>query len=215
MKKIFYGFSIFVILLVYFSKAVFAATVNFDKTSITTQSGASFSLQVNIDAGSDEIRSTDIYLNFDSGYLQVESVNEGSFFPTVTSDTSTAGQVYLAGMVDDPAVTKTGSGTLATVNFKALKDGSTTISLNCSSSKIVKADIDATNILNCSQTVSVDVTIGSGSSGSSSSGDSSTSTNSNLPSSLPRTGIFENLQKAAKPGLIFLLIGGLLRIILL
>ncbi len=208
MRKFFYEITIisfFVFFLPFFTKGILAATINFDKTNISVDAEQSFSLQVNIDAGSDEIRSTDIYLNYDSNYIQAESVTEGNYFPTVTSDTSTPGQVYIAAMVDDPAVTKTGSGTVATINFKAVKDGTTNITLNCSSSKIIKADINATNILTCTQAVSLQVTIGGGGGG---------EVLTPTPSVLPKTGIFENLQKVAKPGIIFLIVGAFLRILL-
>ncbi len=212
MRRFFYGFDILLLIgLFLFSlpQMILAATINFDKTSVTVQSGASFSLQVNVDAGSDEIRSTDIYLKYDGSYLQVESVSEGSFFPTVTSDTATAGQIYIAGMVDDPAVTKTGSGTVATVNFKAVKDGSTTISFDCQNSKIIKADIDATNILTCNQGLTVSISIGEGTNNS----NSQTNNNSSI-TELPKSGVFENVIKFGMPGLMLFIVGGALRLIL-
>lgn len=193
---------------------IYAGTINFDKSNVNVNSGESFTLELNVDPGSDEIRSVDIYLSYDKDYLQVEAINEGDYFPTVTSDTSTAGQVYIAGMVDDPAVTKTGTGKVATVNFKAIKNGSTTITLNCERSKIIKADIDATNILECPQTPpSVNVTIGGG--GSSGNTYVTPTPTPKLPSSLPKSGVFDNIEKALKPGFLFLVLGIVLKLIIL
>ncbi|GIW64703.1 MAG: hypothetical protein KatS3mg092_0636 [Patescibacteria group bacterium] len=226
MKKIFYEITIIFFFLFFLpflrEGIVFAAIINFDKTNISVNNNEIFSLQVNIDVGNDEVRSTDIYLNYDANYLQVESVSNGGFFPTVIKETSTDNQIYIAGMVDDPGVTKTGSGTIATINFKTKNSGSTTISLNCSSSKIVKADIDTTNILDCGQNPSISISVKEDNTNNTNNTNNTSNNNaesSNLiyptptNSTLPKTGIFENVVKFSIPGVILLLIGGLLRLV--
>jgi hypothetical protein len=187
---------------------VSAASLKFDKTSASIDVGGTLSLSIIVDAGGEEISSTDIYVTYDASLIEAQVVNNGSFFPTVTNNI-TPGRVYIAGMVDDPASSKTGSGTVATVNFKGLKDGSVTISFDCNTSKIVKSDINATNILQCSSSDRVVVSVGSGGSS------DPTPTPISQQKDLPKSGIFDNLINLAIPGGILFLIGSGLKLLIL
>jgi len=191
-----------------------AANFSFDKSSYSVGVGQTVQIQVNIDTGGEQVNGADAYINYDSSFLSVEDVSAGSFFPTVTNDTETAGKVYIAGLVDDPASPKTGSGTLATITFKGLKDGMVNLTFDCNNSKIVKGDTNATNILQCSSDYKAVIFIGSGSGGGSSNS-SSNSSNNNQPQTLPKSGIFENLINFAIPGAILFLIGGGLKLFIL
>jgi hypothetical protein len=200
-----------------------AATFSFDKSSYSVGVGQTVQVQVNIDTGGEQINGADAYINYDNSFLSVENITAGSFFPTVTNETGTAGRIYIAAFVDDPASSKTGSGTLATITFKGLKDGTANLSFDCNNSKIVKSDANATNILQCSSDYKAAISVGSGSGGSSSisssnsssSSDESNSSNNNQPQTLPKSGIFENLINFAIPGAILFLIGGGLKLFIL
>ena len=208
---------LFLILIFFFLPSflvVEAANFSFDKSSYSVGVGQTVQIQVNIDTGGEQVNGADAYINYDSSFLSVEDVSAGSFFPTVTNDTETAGKVYIAGLVDDPASPKTGSGTLATITFKGLKDGTVNLIFDCNNSKIVKGDTNATNILQCSSDYKAVIFIGSGSGGGSSNS-SSNSSNNNQPQTLPKSGIFENLINFAIPGTILFLIGGGLKLFIL
>ena len=137
-----------------------AASLKFDKTTATTTNGGTFQISVTVDPAGDNLSSTDVYVTFDSTLLKANSVAAGSLFPTVTNDISTSGKVYIAGMVNDPATSVSTSGTLATITFQGLKDGSGTLAFDCATSKIIKNDINATNVINCSQNGTSSVTVG-------------------------------------------------------
>lgn len=184
--------------------SVWAASFGFDQTTVTVQPGGTFSLKVTVDAGSDELSSVDAYVSYDSSLLTADSVADGTFFPTVTNDTTTKGKVYIAGMVDDPATSKKGTGTLATITFKGAADGAATVSYDCSSSKIIKNDINATNVLECTKNGKAAITIGSG----------AVSTPYPTPSALPKSGVFENVIKFAVPGAVLLFLGAAVRLLL-
>jgi len=192
---------------VFFS--VEAASLKIDPNAVSSSAGNNFDVKVILDPGSDAIYSTDIYLTYDQSLLKVVSVKAENLFPTVTHDESTSGKVYIAAMVNDPTSSISSSGTVATITFQGLKDGSGNLSFDCSNSKVIKNDANATNVLNCSQNVSSSVTIGNGSNTSSNNNNSST----NL-TSLPQTGIFENVVKFAIPGIILLFLGSALRFII-
>lgn len=203
---------------------VYAGNLKFDKTSVSISEGDTFEIQVVVDAGSDEIVSTDAYINFDSNILEAVSVANGTFFPTVFNELSSPGQAYIAGIVDDPATSKTGTGTIATITFKALTSGSTTLVYDCQqgeneTSKIIKNDFDATNVIVCSENGSASVTAGTGGTGGTddSTDDSATdddTTGTGGTDELPQSGIFDNILKYATPGILLVVLGIALKFIL-
>lgn len=203
-KIIFYFFFIFFVF-PYFFGFVKAASFNFDKTTVTVNSGESFQINVNLDPGSDKIYSADIYINYDAGLLKPTAVSAGSLFPTVSNDLSTSGKIYIAAMVNDPTAAISTSGTVATITFQALKDGSSSLSFDCNLSKIIKDDANASNVLNCSANNSSTITIGT---------TGPINNSSEIPTELPKTGILENVLKFAFPGIVFLILGGALRLVL-
>jgi len=225
MKKILSSLFAIIVFLVFGPavSGVEAAYLRFDSTSSSAANGATFQIGVVLEPGSDGINSTDVFVTYDSTLLQATTVTAGSLFPTVSNDISTSGTVYIAGLVNDPANSVTSAGTVATITFKGLKEGTGTLSFNCDSSKIVKNDLNATNVISCSQNGTSAVTIGSGSGSdssatptpttSSSSGDTSGSTGSST-TELPRSGIFDNMVKLAVPGTILLFLGLGLRLVL-
>jgi hypothetical protein len=195
-----------------------AATLQFDPTTVNTQADQTFEVKINVDAGSDQITSIDAYVLYDSNVLELSSVNDGTFFNTVSKDISQSGKAYIAGMVDDPATSKTGSGTLATIVFRAKSNGSATLTFNCTQglttdSNITKNDLNATDLIQCDANGKSVITVGTGSS-SRTSQPTSTPSSSSSSSQLPKTGIFDNVLKYSIPGVILLLIGTATKIIL-
>ncbi len=196
----------FVVLLLKLPKATNAAYLKFDKDTLEVSSGETFTVDVIVDAGTDAIVSTDAYVKYDPSVLSVESINDGSFFDTVVS-TKNSDNVYIAGMLSDVGDSKTGSGTVATITFKALSDSGTTLSYICDpnstpTSKIIKNDTNATDVIVCSQ----NKTLAINSSGANA---NTTANNSPTPTSntLPKTGFLDNLLKLSTGGLVLLFIG--------
>ncbi len=189
-------------------KLSWAASLKFDKGTVSVSNGGTFQIAVTVDPSPDNVSSTDVYITYDATALKPTTVTAGSLFPTVTNDISTSGKVYIAGLVNDAASSISTSGTLATITFQALKEATVTLSFDCNSSKVVKNDINATNVLNCSQNGSSTVTIGAGSSS------GATATPAPTSGTLPVSGVFDNVVKFAVPGMILLLMGSILRFVL-
>lgn len=198
-----------------------AAYFKFDKSSISVSAGDTFDIAVIVDAGTDQVQSSDIYVTFDSSALTAQTVTPGTYFPSVLK-TISAGQVYIAGVPQQQNQPVTGSGTVATINFKATK--AATLSFDCDNSTIVKYDPNSPNILVCSQNQGATVSVGGQSpvatstptptTAGSSSNNSNSSTTQPTPSVLPTTGFFDNTLRIAVPGLILLSIGLLARFVL-
>lgn len=186
-----------------------AAFLDFDKQTVSVSPESAFEIQVVVDPGSEQISSIDGYVTYDPSLLEAQAVTQLDYFPTVINNIA-SGKIYIAGLVDNSDSYKTGSGSVATITFKALTLGSGTLSYDCQegaydSSKVIKNDIDATNIIDCSQNGTASVTV---------EGSPQTTVQTATTSALPKTGIFENVSKIAVPGVILLMLGGVLRIIL-
>ena len=210
MKTKVFFVEVFLLLLFLFilPKGLEAAYLKLEPETVSTNANETFTINVDIDTENEEVNSADVYITYDANLLEAQQVAAGSFFPTVTNDIA-SGRLYIAGLVEDPASSKKGTGTIATVTFKALKDGFATLSIDCSSSKIVKADVNATNILECSKNGSSQVTIGSGTTtdNNSSASNNQSSTDNSNSQSLPKTGFLDNLVNVGLPGLILLTFG--------
>lgn len=199
-----YLVAVFVVTLVFFvwTGKTQAATLKFDKPTVSVDPGKTFDLQIVVDAGSDQILGVDSYVVYDPQYFEPQNVTNGTFFPIVYNNTF-SGKVYIAGLVSDPATFKTGSGTLATITFKAVKNASANITFLCSdgseTSKILKNDAQATNVIQCANNGLSSVTIGSG----------GTNTGGITPtiSTLPRTGYMDSINKYSVAGAMLLLLG--------
>src|SRR3989344_2687178 len=211
-KKIVLQMVISLVVILLYPKLVAAGFLEFSKPVV----------DVNIDAESDQVLSTDIRIIYDPKLLQVVDVKEGNYFPSVPKkDFSQSGKIYIAALVENPGDYQSGVGTVATITFKALANGIGTLTYVCEDrqtaqdSNIAKNDLNATDVIACSQNGDSDIKIGSGSTGTGSgtSGSSST-TRTSSPSSLPKSGIVDDFFKVAIPGIFLLAIGVGIRLLL-
>ncbi|MBI3620272.1 hypothetical protein HY214_03980 [Candidatus Roizmanbacteria bacterium] len=215
----------------FFVRASEAASLNFSQTSFTINVGDTMTVDAKVDAGTDKVSSANVYVTYDSTVLEATSVTDGSFFP-VTSHSIAAGRIYISGVVNDINLAPSGTGKLATIIFKSLKSGTATLAFDCSTSsnstsKVIKNDVNATNVLICAQNGTAAVTVGSGSGGS---GTAPTSTPTPTtaaagpaaptsapivnPSTLPQTGFFDNTKNFATFGAVLFVAGVSLRMLL-
>jgi len=223
MKRLYIVACFVIAFFLYGASSVQAALLKFDQTTLSTSVGQTFSLQTIVDAQSDQITSTDIWITYDPTLLEAQVASAGAFFPAVTSNI-TSGKVYVAGLITDPGSYKTSSGTVATVTFKALKNGTATVAYDCrtdvsNSSKVIKNAVDPTNVIVCSQNGTSVVTIGTGGTITPSVTPiitSSIATTSQIqPTALPQTGLMDQLPKMGTIGALLLLFGVALRLLIL
>ena len=147
---------------VWFSPQSFAVNnFLFDATSKNVQMGNTLEVPINIhtDTGT-EVIGVDIWLTIDEAYLDVQSINQGSYFPTVTGQKTSTGKIYIAGLLEDTTTTKTGDGNIATILFTPKKTGTTEIRFDCQGNNVSdtsKININFTNpqnVIDCSSTAS-------------------------------------------------------------
>ena len=186
-----------------------AATLNFNPNSVDTQQDGTFSVDVMVDAGTEQVTGTDVYVLYDPQYLQLQTVTAGSLFPK-SDNMPSSGKLYVWGVIENQGDYKTGQGVLSTLTFKVIKGGNTAVTFECNTSatetsKVLKNDINATNVINCAGNGSLQVN-------SPTTGSSTTSTTT-TPATLPQSGVYENVLMYSASGLLLLFIGAALRFV--
>jgi hypothetical protein len=227
-------FVYFSVVLPQLAGAVHAASFSFDKTTYSVNANDTFTVGVVVNPGAEQITSVDAYVTFDKSLLSAQTVAQGTYFPTVLNDIQ-PGRIYIAGLVEDPSVFKTNQGTVATITFKALAAGVITLAYDCKgtadTSKIIKNDVNATNIIVCSDNKGASVTVGGGATSLPSTGTTITptltlvptatftptptvvaSSAASSPSALLKTGTLDNIKSVAVPGIFLVLFAVLLKV---
>lgn len=208
------------------AEKVFAATLQFDPSSKSLKVGETAEIKINIQAGSDQVTSADAYITYDQNLLEAQDVTMGTFFPTTSKDFSKLGKIYMAGMIDDPATSKTGTGTLGSVFFRVKANGTSTAVFTCeqgatTDSNITKNDLNATDVIQCSGNGKATITVGdiiltpTPTTGVAVSTATSTPTlKPTPPKQLEQTGTLDNIVKYSVPGAVLLFLGGVVRFLL-
>lgn len=96
-----------------------AATLSLSPASGTFNKGCSFSLNIILDSGPDQVEGTDVnFLLYDNSRFTATSVEQGTIFSDypINSIDSSAGKIYISG-VDANNHPFNGTGTFAKVNF--------------------------------------------------------------------------------------------------
>lgn len=206
-------------------KSISAATLEFDPVTTTVDNEGTFEIDLVIDSGSIEISGTDAYILYDSSVIDPQSVEEGDHFPTVTNKIEDD-KISVSGVITDPTDFRTGEGVVATITFKALQAGTTELEVYCDltkndTSKIVRSDINATNIIECDALQQATITINDAE-------PTATPTPAATatlvptsapaqpqPTALPAAGIADNIAAYTIPGVFLLMIGGVIRFVVM
>lgn len=133
--------------------ALAAPKLYLDPTATSVKKDQEFTIAVKIDVESSQVIGSDIALNYAGDDQEVVGVDNANYFSEFTWANNTIGKLEIHAFTSSIYQTKTGSGTLATIKFKAKKDtGSGTLSFNCeetgNNTNIINNN--GQNILTCS-----------------------------------------------------------------
>jgi hypothetical protein len=144
-NNIFYAI-IFVFAFVLIPNNTFAATLNIFPSKINTSTGQIFSVKVNVDTENKAINNAESVINYPTDLLEVVSVSKSPsiFSIWITEPSYSSGQIKFNGGIASPGFTGP-SGTIATIVFKAKKQGNA--SLIFSDSAVRQNDGLGTDIL--------------------------------------------------------------------
>lgn len=172
--------------------AASAATLSLSPASGSHAAGSTFEVAINLDTGGVATNGTDAILRFDPNTLQVVDANNssegtqvlaGSLYSNTTYNVvdNGAGKISFSGTKTGNSTGYSGSGTLATITFQALKAASASAVTfdftrnTTSDSNVIGSDSTdlLTSVTNGSYTITAASTSGSGSSSGSGTGSSS------------------------------------------
>jgi hypothetical protein len=216
------------------SGSVKAAVLSFDPGSTSTTAGSTFTVNVKVDPKGQQVSGTDVYVLFDSSVVTAENVQTTNLFDQINS-TIDAKQVYINGYFTDGVSYIDTAGTIATITFKVNAAAVGTLQFYCDTSKadtskIVKNDVNASNIIECSNLTLFSVNGGTAAPGTTTTSGTTTTTTTNggsnntvvyvtpvqqiVRTTLPQSGVFDNVLIYSIPGLAMLALGVVIKFLI-
>ncbi|MCR4330143.1 MAG: cohesin domain-containing protein [Candidatus Roizmanbacteria bacterium] len=184
------------------AQSVFAGKMEFNPATGTYAKDATFTVKVLVDTESVNTTSADAVIQFDNTLLAVDSVADGTFYPTVLHSDNN-GTLVISGIVNSVDAVVSGKGELATITFKALTAGTASVKFDCTQGQLNDSNISKSetssqsdiDVLTCSSLVAGSYTITSnGSTTPTPTGTTATPTTAGTvtatPTSIPNTGGF-------------------------
>ncbi|HJY98158.1 MAG TPA: cohesin domain-containing protein [Patescibacteria group bacterium] len=123
----------------------------FEPPASSPVQNVNFSIDVNIDVGSESIFGADAVIRYPASDLSLQSVSYGGYFPDTVTPIQNSGEVIIRGSFFSSATgSGAGSGKFATLTFKSNKNSGTgNINFLCSGFDTDIIDIAGDNILSC------------------------------------------------------------------
>lgn len=146
-------------------KAAPATTLTLTPTTLNKAVGEEFTLEVRMDTAGNQIVAVDLKLSFDPAKLEAEWIHNGTMFPNIlSSGTVGNGTIAMALGATNTTTPITGTGTVATIKFKALAATTSPVAVRFTADTFVGAlNEGSTNAL--TSTIPATITIGGTSSG--------------------------------------------------
>lgn len=169
--------------------AIAGPRLYFEPASGSYDVNEEFVVTVKIDTGGQEVKGTDVVLNFDQSRLTVSNVADGGFFSSFDYELEAdSGRLSIYAMEDQPIKTVTGTGNVATITFKASSSGEASVSFLCQAGSDIDTNIwdaNANELADCGANGSGVYTITSGESSSESRENNESNSNSTNPTPTP------------------------------
>ena len=162
--------------------------------------GFIFNVTVSVNTGGQSTNGVDAIVQYTSTLLEVVNVTEGTFFPTITTITTTAGKIEIYGVADTGSP-KTGTGTLATITFRGRAPGTASVGFLCQPGGTNDSNINSTNntdIIVCPSNINASYVIG---------GQAATPAANLTGEDLPKTGFLEPTTLIFGGGMILMFLG--------
>ncbi len=141
-------------------RAAPATTLSLTPATLTKAVGEDFTLEVKMDTADNQIVAVELNLTFDPTKLQAEWIRNGTMFPNIlSSGTVGSGTASIALGATNTTTPITGTGTVATIKFKALAATSAPVSVRFATDTFVGAlNEGSTNALTSSTPATITIT---------------------------------------------------------
>lgn len=136
-----------------------APSLQFTPSTKTASQNSTFTIDVSINTDGQSVIGANAVIAYPTADVQVISVTKGSFFPDMSAPADN-GRIEVNAYISTPNESKSGSGTIATIQFKALKaTGTSSVGFVCtdSSTDTQIFNPSVVNILSCSNVNSLTV----------------------------------------------------------
>lgn len=119
-------------------KAAPATMIAVTPSSITKKTGDSFTVEITIDTGENQVVAAELHVVFDAAKLTAQSIKNGALFPNIlSSGTVETGKASITVGAADAKQPVRGTGTIATVQFQALEKTTTPVAIALGSNSFV------------------------------------------------------------------------------
>ncbi len=155
-----------------------AGNFSLSNKNISASKDQTFTVGIILNTGADNTTGAEVGISYSPSVLKAESVSHGSLYQsaiTVQNIDNTAGRVTFGSSVSSTVYNYQGTGTLGTITFKALTDGTSPLRFDCVAGSTIDASSiwkgasggSVEDILDCSATTSNNgtVTVGGGTAG--------------------------------------------------
>ena len=140
------------------SKAAPATTLLFSPTTVTKPVDEQFSVNVDMNTGTNNVTAVKVVVTFDSTKLEATSITNGAFAPKITASgvvaAGTASITVAANNTTDPMQ---GTGTIAIIRFKGKAATTTPIQLKFDTTTFGSGLTETTNVITTMGTASVTI----------------------------------------------------------
>jgi hypothetical protein len=167
MKKIYFAI-ILALVFAFIARPVFAVSPRlfFNTPQMGVKQGDEFDAVIKIDTSGQSSTGADAVINYNSEMFEVESIENGGFFPLFGKHYELSTQkIFITGFFTDKNQSKNGTGSFAKLTLKALKNGVSTLQFAC-----INKSLSDTNVINlkgddmivCSDLIPLQVTVSGG-----------------------------------------------------
>jgi len=141
------------------SRAAPASTISFNPTTITKPVDEQFTVNIDINTGTNSVTAVKVVVLFDSTKLEATSITNGAFAPKITaSGVVAAGNASITVAANSTTSPMQGTGTVAIIRFKGKAATTTPIKLEFDPTTFASGLTESTNVITTKGTASVIIT---------------------------------------------------------
>lgn len=138
------------------SRAAPATTLSFNPTTITKPVDEQFTVNVDINTGTNSVTAIKVVVTFDSTKLEATSITNGALAPKITaSGTVAAGTASITVAASSTTAPIQGTGTVAIIRFKGKTATTTPVQLKFDTATFASGLAESTNVITTMGTATV------------------------------------------------------------
>ncbi|MFZ2025431.1 MAG: cohesin domain-containing protein [Microgenomates group bacterium] len=140
------------------SRAAPATSLSFNPTTVTKPQDEQFTVNVDINTGTNNVTAVKVVVTFDSTKLEATSITNGAFAPKITASGIVAsGNASITVAANSTTSPMNGTGTIAIIRFKGKTGTTTPVQLKFDTNTFASGLTESTNVITTMGTASVNI----------------------------------------------------------